>query len=299
MLITAVGVATDPTMRHFRSTAADLDAQVRFIDLGEQAERSWRIALPPDSLSWISTADGEFRLDPDGPVYCRLIDLGSVLPTRAVEWRTVIEAWSSWLEFIPARVVNRPGWAAHNSCKPLHEDFLRGAGFSVPATLTTSSRSELVEFAGRFPCIAKPLSGQRADCRTVTVADFDDYDERSGPVHLQRRVDGVDVRVHIVGEQVIAQSIHSDDADYRLDSTARYSRISLDAEFERRLITAGNAAGLAFAGWDLRLDGDTAWVFEVNPMPGYNHYDVRADGAITRALLEYLLDEETAQCRRR
>ncbi|PBC76734.1 RimK-like ATP-grasp domain-containing protein [Streptomyces sp. TLI_235] len=289
-MITAVGLGADPTLSHFAETAGGLGARVTLVDLGDQAEGRWRLGLPPDRSSWVSAQGVEFALDPDAAVYCRLIDLGAQLPGRAVEWHTVTEAWSAWLELAPGRVVNRPGHPGDNSCKPLHEELLARQGFAVPPSVTTSSARLLRDFAGQGPCVAKPLSGQRADCRVIGPADLDRYDERSGPVHLQRWVAGTDVRVHVVGDRAIAQAVSSESVDYRTDRRATYRRIDLDTELERALVAGTAAAGLAFAGWDLRLGDDTAWVFEVNPMPGYSHYDVRVDGEITRALVAFLTE---------
>jgi hypothetical protein len=289
-MLTAVGLSRDPTMGYFVAVAARMGAAVQLIDLGVQVAQRWRIGLPPDHDSWV----GETRLDREDPVYCRLIDLGSLLPTQAVEWHSVVDAWGAWLELQPAPVVNRPGHPGHNACKPLHEAFLRQQGFAVPASLATSSAEDLRAFAAAGAAIAKPLSGQRADCRQVSPADFDDFDVRSGPVYVQRMVSGTDVRAHVIGTRVIAQAIRSDEVDYRLDRSAKYQRIDLDRSLQADLIAASVAAGLPFAGWDLRLDEDTAWVFEVNPMPGYHHYDGYVDGDITRALLTYLMDGEIA-----
>jgi hypothetical protein len=289
-VITAVGLGADPTLGHFVKTAQRLGLAVTLVDLGLQTKGRWRLCLPPDRESWVPVGGEMFKLDPEAPVFCRLIDLGGVLPGRAVEWRSVVGAWSAWLELAPGRVVNRPGHANDNACKPLHELLISRLGFPVPASLTTSSAAALRDFAGEGPCVAKPLSGQRADCRLIGPSDFDGYDERSGPVHLQRWVAGTDVRVHVVGDIAIAQAVTSEAADYRTDSSATYRRIGLDSDLEKALVRSTRAIGLVMAGWDLRLTDDEVWVLEVNPMPGYSHYDIHLDEEITRALLAYLFE---------
>src|SRR5260221_3799109 len=196
-MITAIGIGTDPTICYFCTTAAQMGASVQLIDLKTVVASTWQLNLPPDHPSWVSknSVSGQC-LDPYGAYYCRLIDLGDVSPTQYVTWRTVITAFSSWLELCPGTVVNRPGHVNDNACKPLHEARLAAIGFAVPPSFTGSRRSELIAFTAEGRTIAKALSGQRADCRIVTVDDFADYDDRSGPVHLQRFVEGDDVRVH-------------------------------------------------------------------------------------------------------
>jgi hypothetical protein len=288
-LITAIGVATDPTLRYFCSTARTLGAAVALVDLAEAVSGTWLLTVPPDVPSWIGgNGPNPVHLDPWGRYYCRLIDLGSVSPGQEVVWRTLITAVGGWLELAPGTVVNRPGHANDNACKPLHEAVLARLGFAVPASFTGSCRRDLVAFAAEGPTVAKALSGQRADCRTVTVGDFDDYDDRSGPVHLQRFVPGDDVRAHVIGEEIIAVRIRSAEADYRLDRAAQFEPFTLVAPMAARIRDATREFGLAFAGWDFRVEGERYWALEANPMPGYSYYDTKLEGRITKALLNHL-----------
>jgi glutathione synthase/RimK-type ligase-like ATP-grasp enzyme len=288
-VITAVGLDTDPTIRYFCATAAQLGAAVQLIDLAQVVTGSWQLSLPPHHPSWVSwDTSSRHCLDPDGAYYCRLIDLGGVCPTQTLVWKTVVTAFSSWLELCPGTVVNRPGHANDNACKPLHEARLASMGFAVPPSFTGSRRSELIAFTAEGATVAKALSGQRADCRVVTVDDFVDYDDRSGPVHLQRFVPGDDVRAHVVGDEIIAVRIMAAGPDYRLDTAAHFERCTLPDRVADLLRQATRSFGLAFAGWDLRVRGDECWVLEANPMPGYSYYDSQLEGRITGALIDHL-----------
>lgn len=277
-------------MTHFVRTASRLGYPVHFVDLGRQIERRWSFSIPTDRTSWLTDECGARReLDPHGAYYCRLADLGNQLPDHKAEWRACVEGWDQWLRMCPGVVVNRPDHSMDNGSKPLHESVLTNLGFIVPDSLTTCSRGKILEFLNKGPCIAKAVSGCRADCRLVSVNDFDGYEDCSGPVHLQRYVDGMDVRAHVIGTQVFAVAARSDNVDYRLDSGTTFEAIALSPGLADQLIDATCHLGLAFAGWDLRTDGNTTWVFEANPMPGYRYYDQHVDGAITKGLAEYLL----------
>jgi glutathione synthase/RimK-type ligase-like ATP-grasp enzyme len=161
-------------------------------------------------------------------------------------------------------------------------------GFSVPDSFTGSRRSELMEFVAGGATVAKALSGQRTDCRLVTVDDFVEYDDRSGPVHLQRFVRGDDVRVHVIGEEIVATKIVSDALDYRVDPSATFQECTIPVDIEDLLRKATRNFGLALAGWDLKVSRDECWALEANPMPGYSYYDARLDGRITRAIISHL-----------
>lgn len=289
-MITAVGLGTDPTIAYFCDTAARLGAEVQLIDLADVVEGAWQLNLPADGGSRVSLGPLTHHLDPAGAYYCRLIDLGGVSPTQGVEWRTVVTAFGSWLELCPGTVVNRPGHANDNACKPLHEARIASLGFDVPPSFTGSRREELIAFAAEGRTVAKALSGQRADCRPVTAADFDEYDERSGPVHLQRFVEGDDVRAHVIGDEVISVRINSAGTDYRLDRNADFEPFCLPEHVADLVRRGTRDFGLAFAGWDLRVRGERYWALEANPMPGYSYYDRKLDGRITRALIRYLQD---------
>jgi glutathione synthase/RimK-type ligase-like ATP-grasp enzyme len=191
------------------------------------------------------------------------------------------------MELCPGTVVNRPGHVNDNACKPLHEARLASLGFSVPPSFTGSSRSDLRAFASKGKVVAKALCGQRADCRVLTVGDFDDYDERSGPVHLQRFVAGDDVRAHVIGNEVVAVRIRSLGSDYRIDDRAVFEPFTVESDVADRLRIATRTFGLSFAGWDLRIGANEWWVLEANPMPGYSYYDTKLGGQITRTLISF------------
>jgi hypothetical protein len=294
-MITVIGVRTDPTIRYFCANAVALGSSVQFIDLAELVTGSWQLTLPHSDASWVNTTDclqgARLHLDPCGGYYCRLIDLGCVCPTQAVVWRTIIGAFSGWLELCAGIVVNRPGHANDNACKPFHEARLSRMGFAVPESYTGSRKSDLAAFAAAGKTIAKALSGQRADCRIVTQADFEDYEDRSGPVHLQRYVPGDDIRAHVIGNEIVSIRIVSSTPDYRIASDVRFEDCELPISLADELRSATRTFGLAFAGWDLKLDRQDYWVLEVNPMPGYNYYDAKLDKRITRALLAHLNGE--------
>lgn len=291
-MITAIGLGNDPTIVHFleRSRAAGIDA--RLVDLHDLASGDWLFRLPAQDAAW--RFEGRTgQLPKDAPYYVRLIDLSASASSRreAFAWMGMLSGLGSWLETIPGRVVNRPGHAPDNGSKPLHEATLLRLGFAVPPSITSSDRVALGQFATQ-PTVVKSVSGIRADCWRVTQDDFTNFDARSGPVHLQRHVEGIDIRAHVVGTTVIAVAICSDAVDYRIAEDATYTPLDLPESLCARMVAAARTMRLDFSGWDFKRDRDGVYrLLEVNPMPGYHAYDRHLDGQITAALIATLLGD--------
>src|SRR5437899_2630061 len=90
-------------------------------------------------------------------------------------------------------------------------------GFEVPDTLITNDPDLVNEFRARYGrIIYKSMSGVRS---IVQVFGDDDLKRlqniRWCPTQFQAFVEGTDVRVHVVGEQVFATGICSEATDYR------------------------------------------------------------------------------------
>lgn len=290
-MLIAIGLDTDPTIAHFARAAAGLSAPLDFLNLRAAVRGEWNLPLNLERPAWIAFDGRRVDLRPEHAIYCRLIDLSSASPglARKRRWRSLIGGLAAWLEQTPGRVANRPGHFADNGSKPLHESWLRRVGFATPESLTSSQRERLIAFAEAGPCIAKSVAGVRADTRQVTASDFADFTPERGPVHLQRRIMGRDARLHVVGDDVHAEMIESQAVDYRI-APARFRPFRPPPDLVERVVLATRQAGLLFAGWDFKLDEDGRfWCLEANPMPGYDSYDRRAHGAITRSLVEQLI----------
>ena len=299
-MIYAIGLDSDRTFRHFVSQTTRRGIQVQAINLRAVVmEGDWHLTLPDDGFSYLSVAGEKYKLDPHGSYYCRIIDLSSVQSdfALAMRWRSLMTALTAWLEHIPGTVINRPGGRSDNFSKPLHEYCLQTSGFQVPASITSSNAEKLAAFAAQSPTIVKTTSGIRADSRLVQPEEFIDFHSSQGPVHLQRYIAGADVRAHVVGNSVHAELIRCLEVDYRQSyEDADYAAFELPEALCQQIVDATAAFGLKFAGWDFKVTDDQQfWCLEVNPMPGYDGYDKRAEGRITDSLLALLMDGDAAE----
>lgn len=290
-MIVAVGIDVDDTFCHFVRAALVAKAQVSVVNLRAAVDGEWRFDVPhgPATLRY---AGRTFTLDPDDSYYCRVIDLsshGEDTP-RARAWHSLLSGLRAWLDGVRGPIANRAQAGSHNSAKPLHEALLAELGFQVPESLTSSDAVELMRFTREGPTISKTVCGVRADAIAVTEADFREFVPESGPVHLQRLVRGADARIHVAGESVVAQRVTTTHEDYRragvLDDLVLFDP---PVDLRKRLVDATGHIGLAFAGWDFKIDeAGHYWCLEVNPVPGYGVYDRRCGGAISQALIGML-----------
>lgn len=211
-------------------------------------------------------------------------------PASQRRWRHLISGLFTWLAGVEGRVINRPGHATDNALKAWHEVLIAQKGFHVPESIITSKKRELLDFLVAGRAIAKSLSGVRSDAREVVCADLEDYTPNQGPVHLQRLVKGLDVRVHVVHNESFAVAIKSSSVDYRVSASKNgYKCFRLPKKIHDSLIEATCGQGLELAGWDFKVDRSGAfWCLECNPMPGFSSYDIRGNLAISRAVLRRL-----------
>lgn len=192
-----------------------------------------------------------------------------------------------------AIVINHPAAGSSNASKPYQLGLIAQAGFRVPDTLVTTDPGTARAFLrehGRL--IYKSVSGIRSIVATLEAGDEARLEDVStGPVQLQEYVEGLDVRVHIVGTQWFACSVRSAAADYRhAGSAAELSEFELPEPIGRQLVGLAHDMNLLVAGADLRLTPDGFWVcFEVNPSPGFTWYEEATGHQIAEAIADLLL----------
>jgi glutathione synthase/RimK-type ligase-like ATP-grasp enzyme len=106
-------------------------------------------------------------------------------------------------------------------------------------------------------------------------------------------VEGTNVRVHVVGQEVFATKIETDVTDYRYASRqggeSELTPTELSPELSERCVRLTEGLQLPFAGIDLKITpSGEVFCFEVNPSPGYSYYENNTGQPIARALARYL-----------
>ncbi|MFB3888058.1 MAG: RimK family alpha-L-glutamate ligase [Candidatus Bathyarchaeia archaeon] len=214
---------------------------------------------------------------------------------HANKTRSVLRALMDLLDVLPTRVVNRRRSMMSNNSKPYQALLIRQAGFMVPETLVTNDDAALQKFASKVgPLVYKSISSARS-----VVAPLDEKAlEKIGslrylPTQFQRRIAGLNVRVHVVGRRLFATQALTTALDYRYASTegvsVRLKPYELTLEWQRRCLHLARLCGLAFTGIDMIVSEQGVYCLEVNPSPGYSYYQEATGQRISDALAAYLM----------
>ena len=114
------------------------------------------------------------------------------------------------------------------------------------------------------------------------------------PTLFQERIEGVDVRVHVVGRSVFATRMTSDADDYRYDTETRRESMAVPERIAHRCVQLSDSLGLLLAGCDFRVTPSGRWVcFEVNPSPAFTYFEPRPETPIAEAVAELLRDADS------
>ncbi|MEU4067825.1 ATP-grasp domain-containing protein [Streptomyces wedmorensis] len=234
-------------------------------------------------------------------IYTRLMDWRLLPEARGADQETLrrCQAWhqalGTWIEIAPGRVMNRASATATNRSKPYQAQLIRRAGFRVPETLVTDDPDRALAFRDRHGRVVyKSISSVRSIVRLLDDEAAARLPRiRSCPVQFQRYVTGVNIRVHVVADEVLATRIETDQVDYRY--AGRYGgRADLTPwtpprELARRCADLADGLGLALAGIDLVLTDDGEfYCFEVNPSPAYSFYEDHTAQPISDAIARAL-----------
>ncbi len=205
-------------------------------------------------------------------------------------WRSVNPRWVDPPEHVEA--------AEH---KPWQLALAQRAGLAVPRTCITSDPKEARAFVdGLRPhrAVFKALSAARADWRETRIVRAEERRKlglvRYAPIIFQEYVEGVDVRVTVVGQRVFAAEIDARSTryptDFRLDfERARVEPVRLLARLEKAILRLVGALGLSCAAVDLRRDERGRYFFlEANPSGQWLFVEQRTGQPITEAVASLL-----------
>jgi glutathione synthase/RimK-type ligase-like ATP-grasp enzyme len=293
-MIVLWGPGADPTLDSVRAALDALNAPYVLADLGRPHELALDVAFDEMLRGALRSRALEVPLTDVDAIYLR--------PYRAVDAAAdgalahasrVDQACEAWLELTAALVVNRPGAAYSLTAKPHQARVIEAAGFAVPDTLVTTDPAAAEAFADQHPAVVfKSLSATRS-----IVCELDAEHRRrladvvSAPVQFQERVEGVDVRVHVVGGDVHACEVRSTAVDYRYPGSTppMLTPCSIPDDVAARCVRLTADLGLTLAGIDLRRTSSGRWYcFEANTSPAFSFYD-RADGTPIATSLARLL----------
>jgi hypothetical protein len=179
-----------------------------------------------------------------------------------------------WAATTRATVLNRPTPSATNSTKTTQTRAAEQCGLHVPPTLVTTDIGYLRQFADSWgQVIAKGVGGARTVVAQVDVEGTDRLPHLATcPTYFQAYLAGTNHRLHVVGDQVFAVSITTNNVDYRYGGCEMAPAVIPDDIVDKcRLVCA--RLGLVLAGIDLIHGDDGEWYFlEANPSPAFTFF---------------------------
>jgi len=209
--------------------------------------------------------------------------------------RQLHKSLNEWLEVTDAKVVNKQSLMFSNNSKPYQAQLIKMYGLKIPPTIVTNNPESVSEFYKKHgSLIYKSISGIRSIVKEFDPSDLERLEKiKYCPVQFQKKLDGFDVRVHVIGRKAIATKIISTGVDYRYavreGGNTQLEPYTLAKETEKACIRLSLALGLDFTGIDLRITDHGTYCFEVNPMPGYSYYEAHTGQDISGTLADYLM----------
>ena len=302
-MILLFGLASEPPLERVRNALAELGAHVIVVDQRSVASMGLEIVQTgATATGWLRVGTTQCALDGVRGVYARafseqnLPEFWALAPELRSRASALFALFHAWCEVTPARVLNRASVMGSNASKPYQAARIERVGFATPDTLITNDPDAVLAFLGHHRrVIYKSLSGVRS-----IVSELDDQslarlaNISCCPVQFQELVVGVDIRVHVVGDEIFASEILSTAIDYRYASRDACGRTELrtttvDDVVAERCFTLANLLELPVCGIDLRITDDgSVYCFEVNPSPGFSYYEANTGQPIAKAIARYL-----------
>jgi glutathione synthase/RimK-type ligase-like ATP-grasp enzyme len=113
----------------------------------------------------------------------------------------------------------------------------------------------------------------------------------AAPALVQEELVPPELRVYVVGTKLLGFDVASGELDYRKSQSARVTPAAVPAELGRGLLSLARALGLDFAAADFKTDpaGGSLVFLEVNTAPMFAAFDAACGGALTDAIVDWLV----------
>lgn len=215
------------------------------------------------------------------------------------------QAVNGMLDALPCTWVNPRDADAAAHHKPYQWAVANDIGLRLPRTLVTNTPDEarlFVESIGVGKVVFKAFLASVEEWRETRLVEQRDMAQldlvKYAPVIFQEFIDGVDLRVTIVGDRLFAAEIDARATRYPVDmrmvvgeSTVR--PVTLDSRVEEQLLTLQRRLQLAYGAVDLKRTASGDYYFlEVNPAGQWQFAERLTGLPITQAMADYLAMRE-------
>lgn len=300
-MILVVGIPSEPPIE--RVWRAGIAAGMRVVLWNPRDAEQMEIKWDPGTSGSLRIGATTYALESFTGVYLRPMGANQLpefsgapeTSERRRKFDTLHALLFAWCEFSAATIVNRVSAMGSNTSKPYQMARIRQF-FDVPDSLVTSDPEAARAFISRHGrVICKSVSGTRSTVFAVEHEDLARLESiRWCPTQFQEYIEGTDIRVHIVGDEVFATEIRTNTVDYRYaarnpEGWIKVEATRLDEGTENRCRALTDKLGLVMSGIDLRVCTDGRVVcFEVNTSPGFSYYEEHTGQPISTAIVRTL-----------
>ena len=196
--------------------------------------------------------------------------------------------------------------------KPFQWNAANRVGMSLPRTMVTNDPEAargFIEKVGENRTVFKAFlatTEKWRETRLVEMSDLDRLDSvRYAPVIFQEYVDGVDVRITVVGSLLFAAEIDVRKTSYPFDmrmviGEADIKPVDLPMSVKKSILRLMNELGLLYGAIDMRRTADGNHIFlEVNPAGQWLFVEQRTGLPISNAVAELLTTLHDRHCKRK
>jgi glutathione synthase/RimK-type ligase-like ATP-grasp enzyme len=299
-MVLICGDPAEPVTVFVRARLRALRIKHQFLDLrtfprGFDLKWNWQAGK---ATGWVAGPKWRIELDELTGVYFRHVSLNLAQTNESDKteneraYPTTRGELLSLLNCLQCPVVNRHTAMTSNRSKPFQALTIRRIDFRVPKTLVTNSpeaaRSFYTECEGNV--IFKSISGVRSIVRRLRPEHFERLALlEHGPTQFQEFVPGENIRVHTVGNRVLAVRIESEAVDYRYALMDGHKRkmvgTELPTELNKACLDLSRELGLLMAK---RTPEGLYYCFEVNASPGFLFFERASRPSIADVLAEFL-----------
>ena len=237
------------------------------------------------------------------------VDQSIADPTmRAFAESETAQAVNGMLDSLPCVWVNPRALDEIAHRKPVQWTAAQQVGLCLPRTLVTNqpaaARSFISEM-GAGKTVFKAFLAIHEEWRETRVIEPSDLEQlesvRYAPVIFQEYIEGVDLRITVVGDEIFAAEIDARNTSYPYDmrmvvGQASVKRVDLPAELKKTLLDLQRRLGLFYGAIDMRRTpaGDY-YFFEVNPAGQWLFIEQRTGMPISQAVADLLAGVEDRQ----
>ncbi len=309
-MILILSTARDEHAQRVLVELTKLGAKAQLVDLAEFPQRlplSMRYADRSHCFRFGCDQTG-LDLDDCGAVWWRRPQPVEISPAiTSPEYRQFAycecnEALHGLWHALDAYWINDPARDSVAQRKPFQLRVAQEVGLEIPQTLITNCPTEVLAFAnqrGVGRTVFKAFSGTERHWRETRILRDDALavldSVRYAPVIFQEYIEAqADLRITVIGEDVFAAAIYSQDTAYQFDfrmdiGRARVEAAELPANVRQPLLALMRKLGLVYGAIDMRRTPDGRHVFlEINPAGQWLFIEDRTGQPATAALARLL-----------